>query len=227
MGLALVERLVAEAIDVHVWDVSGPGSSGVAGSAVDLADRAAVIDAAACIAGDVTTFVHCAGVHLHTDVDDSDALAQITRSIAVHVNGFVNGVQALLPQLRRTRGSIVAVSSLGASHVYPTSLAYGTSKAALERAIVQFAVELGPDGIRVNGISPGPIRTPMTESIWSDPEKFKDRVQRIPLRRPGEPGDVAELIRFLASEAASFITGTITPIDGGFSRAMAYGVTSQ
>lgn len=127
--------------------------------------------------------------------------------------------RALHPLLRASgAGSIVNVSSVAATHSLRTSSAvYAASKAALEGLTRFLAVEWAPDGIRVNAVAPWYVRTPLAEAVLKDPEKHARILARTPAGRVGEPHEVAAAIGFLASPAASWITGVVLPVDGGFS----------
>lgn len=123
-----------------------------------------------------------------------------------------------VPHLRQTRGCIINVGSMVAFRTVEGKTAYAASKAALMHLTRIMAVEWGLLGIRVNAIAPGRIMTPMQASRPGDPESILDR---LPLRRLGDPDDIAGPVLFLASEAASYITGQTMAVDGGWSIAIA------
>jgi NAD(P)-dependent dehydrogenase (short-subunit alcohol dehydrogenase family) len=112
-------------------------------------------------------------------------------------------------------GAMVLVSSVNAKFGMTGSGAYGISKAALEQMTRQLAVEWGGHGIRVNAVAPGTIRTDMIRELAARPEFIDGIVRATPLRRIGEPEDVAAAVLFLVSQAARHITGQILTIDGG------------
>ena len=120
------------------------------------------------------------------------------------------------------RGSIVNITSSRGERAYPGDCIYGALKAGLNRGIQSIALDLAPYGIRVNNVAPGAIRVRTAEEMKTDPEyadmdtTFWDELgERIPLQRAGVPEDVAKAVVFLASEAASYITGTTLRVDGG------------
>ena len=115
--------------------------------------------------------------------------------------------------VRQKSGSVISVSSITAMDGNAGQVAYGASKAALIGATKTLATELGVHGIRVNAIAPGVVSTPMTAAI--PPEPFKKLCDRIPMKRPGLPKEVAGVMLFLASDMSSYITGQVLRIDGG------------
>ncbi len=113
-------------------------------------------------------------------------------------------------------GSIINISSMAASYGIPSVVSYTASKAALEGMTRAMAVELSPQGIRVNCVAPGFIRTPMSAKALDNDHDRKSRVlSRTPMGKLGEPEDIANAVFFLASEQAAFITGQILRVDGG------------
>jgi NAD(P)-dependent dehydrogenase (short-subunit alcohol dehydrogenase family) len=121
-----------------------------------------------------------------------------------------------LPQMvERKDGAIIIVSSLGGLRGNTTLGAYGISKAADMQIARMIAVEYGPHNIRANAIAPGLIRTDFARALWEDPENLKRRTATTPLRRIGEPDEVAGVAVMLASAAGNFITGQSIVVDGG------------
>lgn len=115
------------------------------------------------------------------------------------------------------RGAIVNVSSVFGVVGAENSAAYSTSKAALGGLTTQMATDYGPSGIRINAVAPGLILTPLTaDRIRNQPWRSQIMVDQAPIRRLGQPIDVAHAIRFLASHEAAYITGLTVPVDGGW-----------
>ena len=112
-------------------------------------------------------------------------------------------------------GAIVATASIASVEPAPPMGAYAASKAALAMLVRQLAHEWGPDGIRCNCVSPGLTHTGMTDATYSDPELRAERAGRVPLRRVGEPDDIASVIEFLVSPGAAYVTGINVLVDGG------------
>jgi NAD(P)-dependent dehydrogenase (short-subunit alcohol dehydrogenase family) len=117
--------------------------------------------------------------------------------------------------LARKDGAIIIVSSIGGLRGSPVIGAYNISKAADFQLARNLAVEYGPSNVRVNCIAPGLIKTDFARALWEDPEALKRRTDSTPLRRIGQPDEVAGAAIFLASKAGSFVTGQAIVVDGG------------
>jgi glucose 1-dehydrogenase len=128
--------------------------------------------------------------------------------------------KALHPQLKATRGAFVATASMSAHQPTPGLGAYSASKAALLMLVRQLSVEWGPDGIRINSVSPGPTLTPMTAAGYADRGRRDQREAGIPLRKLGTAADIANAILFLLSDFAGHITGIDLLVDGGMSNSL-------
>jgi NAD(P)-dependent dehydrogenase (short-subunit alcohol dehydrogenase family) len=125
-------------------------------------------------------------------------------------------IQMVAPEMRARRdGSIVIVSSIGGLRGSPVIGAYCISKAADLQLARNLALEFGPDNVRVNCIAPGLVKTDFARALWEDPERVKATNATTPLRRIGEPEDIAGAAVFLASRASAFMTGQAIVIDGG------------
>lgn len=123
--------------------------------------------------------------------------------------------KAAYPELKASRGALVATASISAHEPTPGLGGYSASKAALLMLVRQLSVEWGPDGIRCNSVSPGPTLTPMTAGGYADPVRRQQREASIPLRKLGTAQDVANAILFLLSGFASHISGIDLLVDGG------------
>ena len=186
---------------------------------VDLTDRAATADAAADLVRrfEVTTLVHNAGVirpALLADVrlDDLDAL------VALHLGCAIQLVQAALPRMRaRHFGRVVLLSSRAAVGAV-TRTAYSATKAGMLGMVRTWALELAADGITVNAVAPGPIRTDMFyEVVPKGSDKERALAAAVPVKRLGEAADVARAVGFFADPANSYITGQVLYVCGGTS----------
>ncbi|MGB0627101.1 MAG: SDR family oxidoreductase [Alphaproteobacteria bacterium] len=124
--------------------------------------------------------------------------------------------QMTVPDLRaKGGGAIILVSSIGGLRGSDVIGAYNVSKAADMQLARNLAVELGPDNIRVNAIAPGLVKTDFARALWEDPAFAEPRIAATPLRRLGEPEDIAGTAVFLASDAASWMSGQVLVVDGG------------
>jgi NAD(P)-dependent dehydrogenase (short-subunit alcohol dehydrogenase family) len=137
------------------------------------------------------------------------------RVLAVNLNGPFLMTQAAVPLLRERGGAVVNITSISGLRASTLRVAYGTSKAGLAHLTKQQAVELAALGIRVNAIAPGPVDTAMAKAVHS-PEIRADYHDHMPLNRYGLEEELAEAIFFLASERASYVTGQVLCVDGGF-----------
>jgi len=148
---------------------------------------------------------------------DLESLADFDRLMAVNARGTFLGMQHAVPQMRKAGGgSIVNLSSIsgfiGQRHVH---MGYNGSKAAIRVMTKSAAVQYAKDGIRVNSVHPG-MMPPMRSGIAADPVARAKRMEAIPLGRAGRPEEVAYAVLFLASDEASYITGTELVVDGGY-----------
>jgi NAD(P)-dependent dehydrogenase (short-subunit alcohol dehydrogenase family) len=135
--------------------------------------------------------------------------------LAIGLKGVIWAIQRAEPAMAaRGGGSIINMCSPVAEIGLPFSAVYATVKGGIAALTRQAAVELAPKAIRVNAISPGPIRTPGTEAIL-DEEGWKARAARTPLGHLGEPHDIGSVAAFLASQRSRFITGVTLRVDGG------------
>jgi len=139
---------------------------------------------------------------------------------AVHVRAPWLLGRACHPMLKQSRGSIVITSSISATHPTAPLGPYSPSKAAAVMLARQMALEWGLDGIRVNCVSPGLVETPGTAAVYQQPQAREQRAARIPLRRIGEPAEIAGAVSFLLGPDASYVNGAELLVDGGLNTAL-------
>jgi 3alpha(or 20beta)-hydroxysteroid dehydrogenase len=198
-----------DALVAHLGDVVGAHVADVASIEGWEATRRRALE----LEGDLSVLVNNAGVVSHKRISQTDK-AGWDRVLDVNLKGTWLGMKVLAPAMRDAGGgSIVNLSSAAGLDQHPDP-AYTASKWGVRGLTKTASQELGPWGIRVNSIHPGYIDTPMND--FASPELRSSMVSLIPLSRPGQPEDVAELAAFLASDAASFISGAEIAIDGGW-----------
>jgi glucose 1-dehydrogenase len=141
--------------------------------------------------------------------------------LAVNLTGYLACAQAARPQmLAKGGGAIVHIASIAASNPQPRSGAYSPSKAGVAMLSRQLALEWGPEGIRSNIVSPGFIRTPLSEAFYQAPGILERREAMLPSRRIGTPQDIADAVTFLASPRAAYVNGAELLVDGGLDQAL-------
>jgi meso-butanediol dehydrogenase / (S,S)-butanediol dehydrogenase / diacetyl reductase len=148
-----------------------------------------------------------------TDLDDERWAAMR----ATNVDGFFHLAKATLPVLARHGGSVVAVSSVSGLAGDWAQAGYNATKAAVSNFVRSLALDWGRAGVRINAVAPALTRTETTRAAWGDPELEQRFADRTAMGRIGEPEEIAPAVLFLASDAASYLTGAILPVDGGTS----------
>jgi len=227
IGLAIARAFLAEGAGVAAFDKDG---AKLEQEAARLGER--------CVAfvGDVSIREDCRrAVELcverfgaidvmcaHTGIAEPMPLLEMTdehwhRHLGVNVDGemFCTAEAARAMIARGRPGAIVCTTSINAWFVEETHAVYNVTKAAVWTLIRSAALDLAGHGIRVNGVAPGVIDTPIAELVVHNPELAPQYLKRIPLGRFGEPEDVAKVVLFLASDDASYVTGQTVVIDGG------------
>ena len=168
--------------------------------------------------GGLHAAVFNAGVSARGDLIDSE-MELFDRTMTVNVRAVVLGIRSVIPELLKTGedGAIAVTASTSGLRGDPDLWAYNTSKAAVINLVRATAVDLGPKGVRVNAVCPGPTETGMTERAISDVESYESLRRRMPLQRWGTPDEIASVISFLISTQASIVTGAVVTADGGMS----------
>jgi enoyl-[acyl-carrier protein] reductase III len=157
--------------------------------------------------------VHCAATGAHRPIAELTG-RHFDWTFALNVRALFDLVSRLLPKLGNG-SSILAISSAGATRAVPNYATVGVSKGALEALVRHLAAELGPRGIRVNALAPGPVATDAWKAIPGSEARFAEAASRSPLRRLVTPDEVALAAQFLCSPAAAGISGQTLTVDGG------------
>ncbi|MFL6717485.1 MAG: SDR family NAD(P)-dependent oxidoreductase [Burkholderiaceae bacterium] len=157
--------------------------------------------------------VNCAGIIRRGAEHDLDVFEQV---IAVNLTGTMRVCSAARALLARRGGAIVNLASMLSFFGGALVPAYSASKGGIAQLTRSLALAYAAEGIRVNAVAPGWIATPLTQALQDDTERSRALLERTPLGRWGQPEDVAQVAAFLCTPAASFMTGTIVPVDGGY-----------
>ena len=236
IGHGIVARLAAANATVFACDVNQEivrhakalRATGIVADVSMDADMRRVMDAAGALGG-IDILVNNAGIGCHGTAETLTE-ADWSRTIDIDLKGLFLAAKHAIPHLRRRRGSIVNIGSIHAHLTRGERIAYVAAKGGVVAMTQAMALNHGPDGIRVNSISPGPIETPELRESWQKafPEcPVEDTITRLgaalPSGRIGRIEDVAELVAFLAGPHAGFINGTDILIDGGAHVGLAFG----
>ncbi|MBC7521061.1 MAG: SDR family oxidoreductase [Sandarakinorhabdus sp.] len=229
MGRATAELFAAEGAHVACIDIAADAVHDVADDicrrghsakawTLDIADPAAIIGVTQAVAahfGGIDILVNNAGISAFCPIDSGDYDDVWARAFAILITGQQRLVRAALPLLRKSKAPrIVNIASTEALGATSRDSPYAAAKAGVTGLTRALAVELGPEGITVNCICPGPILTGMTAGV-SDADKETYARRRTALRRYGRPEEVAHMTLSLCLPAASYITGVTIPVDGG------------
>ena len=227
IGSACAQAIAADGARIVLADIDRAGVEAAAGrlggdsvaihcDMGDAAQIAAMFERIAAHIGPLSVLVNCAGIAIPRDFLET-RLEEFTSVIAVNLTGTFLATQLAAKSMVAAgiRGSIVNMSSVNARVAIPTIAAYCASKGGVMQLTKASALALAPHGIRVNAVGPGSIDTAMMAAVNEDPEAMRVAMSRTPLKRMGEPREVAEIVAFLASDKASYITGETVYVDGG------------
>jgi NAD(P)-dependent dehydrogenase (short-subunit alcohol dehydrogenase family) len=229
IGAAIAEALDRAGARVALVARDGAALETVAGRldndpvvlVADLADPAVparLVAEASEQLGGVHVLVNNAAAAAREPTEDLDA-ALIDRLYAVNVRAPLLLIAALVPgMVKRGSGVIISLSSVSAVVGTPRRAAYAATKGALDAATRSLAIELGPHGIRVNSVAPGAVETGMWARNRAIPGVIEQIEALTPLRRWSTPDDIADVVVFLASDAARFVTGETLSVDGGMAK---------
>ncbi|WP_209348954.1 SDR family oxidoreductase [Pontixanthobacter sp. CEM42] len=221
IGNGMAQAFRAAGAEVHVWgtrasaadyaEEEGSDLTGLHYTHVDVSDPEA-IDAAPAI-DRLDTLILCQGAVQY-------GRGEFTREgwhkvVDVNLTSVMDCGRKFHPALKEADGSLQIISSTAAFHATIGNPAYGASKAAAVALVRNLAAAWARDGIRVNGIAPGFVKTKMTKVTFDDEERTEQAISKIPLRRTGDPAELASAALFLASPMASYILGQTLVVDGG------------
>jgi 3-oxoacyl-[acyl-carrier protein] reductase len=217
IGAACAEALAAAGWPTVVADLK-PDPDDASAIAVDVRDREGVEAAVARAAeshGSLGTVVYAAGTARVTPILEIEP-REWDLVMGVNLSGAFNFLQAAAPHIPKG-GSFLAISSIDSASPVHGLAHYCATKAGVEALVRSAALELGPRGIRCNAVLPGIVRTPLMEPMLSRPGVAEAFVAQTPLRAIAEGAEVADVVAFLASAEARWITGASIPVDGGMS----------
>jgi 3-oxoacyl-[acyl-carrier protein] reductase len=229
IGLAIAQRLADEGAAVVIGDLDEAGAGRAADAITAAGGRAlalrtdvteptqvaAIVDRAVAAFGGLDILVANAGIGGTLAFLD-ETLEHWTRIIATNLTGpMLCGQAAARAMAARGRGRIVNIASVSGMRAGVGRTAYGTAKAGLIQLTKQMALELGPLGITVNAVAPGPVDTPLVQRDHT-PQSREAYNRMVPLNRYGTPEEIAAAVAFLASDEAAYVNGEVLRVDGGF-----------
>lgn len=219
MGLAISRKLKQMGIQVIVFDVQEPPEE-FQYFQVDIRSDAQIKEALSQIPH-IDILVNNAGIYFEKYLEDTTN-DEIDKMVDVNIKGTYLMTRDAFPQIKKSKGCIVIIASCLGLVPELTSPLYCTTKAGLVMFTKCLAQQYADCGVRVNCVLPGPIDTPLLQRSFLDEGAAERCANRIPLKRIGRPEDIANMVAFLISDEASYITGGAFPVDGGVSSSSMY-----
>lgn len=166
--------------------------------------------------GQIDILINNAGIHCKKPIEEME-VSEFTSVLNVHLVGAFALTKAVMPHMKaRKTGNVIFIASMTSYIGQPYVIGYSAAKSGVLGMIRDLAAEVGLDGIRVNGIAPGWIDTPMLhQAIDNDPQRQQKILGRTPMKKYGDPEDIGWAAVYLCSDAAKFVTGMVIPVDGG------------
>ncbi len=181
-----------------------------------LEDLEQLVDGATREFGKIDILVNNAGTNIAQGPALAMTDAQFDKMVEVNLKSAYRLTRLVAPGMcERGSGSIVNIASIAGLRPQFQSMLYSMTKAALIMLTQSYALELGPQGVRVNAIAPGLVETTLSEYYWKDEARFQPLMDRQPIKHLGQPMEIAEVALLLASEGASYLTGQTIVVDGG------------
>lgn len=218
IGFAGAQALVRQGYDVVVTgyseeEISGtPDAPGIRTAILDVTQDRSITALVASLPR-LDALVNCAG---HATPREFE-LPEFERTVDVNLTGSMRMCMAAHPLLAAQGGAIVNIASMYAIFGSTMAPGYAASKGGVVALTRSLAASWASDGIRVNAVAPGWVRTGMSRMLWEDPALADPIAARTPMRRWGEPAEVGDVVGFLCSPEARFVTGVLIPVDGGYS----------
>jgi len=219
MGLAISRKLRSAGMEVVIFDLQAPPDN-FRFYQVDIRDDARIKEVLSSVPR-IDVLVNNAGIYFEKYLEDTtnDELDQM---VDVNIKGTYLMTRNAFPKIRESRGSVIIIASCLGLVPELTSPLYCTTKAGLVMLTKCLAQQYADCGVRVNCVLPGPIDTPLLRRSFPDEGAAERCANRIPIKRIGQPEDIANMVAFLVSDEAGYITGGAFPVDGGVSSSSMY-----